>query len=101
VAVDGKILFTFTDKDDAEAKMAVAASKEPLLFRKAVVHKIIHDARVDFAAVCIDPNATNAKITTEFSRFNAADAEIQNTSPTGTFFLLHNMPVFNYKCTGS
>ena len=54
VAVDGKILFTFTDKDDAEAKMAVAASKEPLLFRKAV-HKIIHDARVDVAAVCIDP----------------------------------------------
>ena len=53
-AVDGKILFTFTDKDDAEAKMAVAASKEPLLFRKAV-HKIIHDARVDVAAVCIDP----------------------------------------------
>lgn len=74
--------------------MVVAASKEPLLFKKAV-HKIIHDARVDVAAVCIDPNATNAKITTEFSRCNAADAEIRNTALTGT------SQVFNYKRTGS
>merc|ERR1719162_2492769 len=61
VAIGGKIICTITDKEDAEAKLAVAASKEPLLFRIAL-KRIINGEGIDVAAVCIDPNATNAKI---------------------------------------
>ena len=72
LAVDGEVICTFTDKEDLEASLAVAASKEPLLFRLAL-ERVITGEGIDVAAVCIDPNAHNAKMAMEFDRVNAPE----------------------------
>ena len=77
VAVDGKVICTFTDKEDLEAKLAVAASKEPVLFRLALERLIVGEG-IDVAAVCIDPNAHNAKIAMQYNRMNAQASQKQN-----------------------